>query len=83
MANRCELCDKKTRAGRSSTHHPGVAGQQWKRRAQTTIRSFKPNIHNVSLPVGGVMTRLKACTSCIKRIKFDNKKKAEKVVVAV
>jgi ribosomal protein L28 len=83
MANRCELCDKKTRAGRSSTHHPGVAGQQWKRRAQTTIRSFKPNLHWVSLPVGGIMTRMKACTSCIKRIKFDLKNKVTKTASAV
>lgn len=75
MAYRCELCDKKTRAGRQHTHHAGVAGGQWKKRAQTTIRTFKPNLHWVTLPVKGVMTRMKACTRCIKRIKFDLKGK--------
>lgn len=77
MAYRCELCDKKTRAGRSSKHHPGVAGAQWKRRAQTTIRDFKPNLHFVTLPMNGVLTRMRACTSCIKRVKFDIRKAAE------
>lgn len=74
MAYRCELCDKRTRLGRQSKHHPGVAGAQWKRRAQTTIRSFRPNLHWVTLPIHGVMTRVHACTSCIKRVRFDLKK---------
>ncbi|MCX8009210.1 MAG: 50S ribosomal protein L28 [Patescibacteria group bacterium] len=74
MAYRCELCEKKTRSGRTSRHHPGVAGKQWKRRAQKTIRSFKPNLHVVTLPIQGVLKRIKACTKCIKRIKFDAKK---------
>ena len=74
MAYRCELCDKKTRAGRQSKHHPGVAGQQWKRRAPSTIRSFEPNLHWVTLPLKGTLTRVKACTNCIKRVKFDLKK---------
>ncbi len=81
MAYRCELCEKKTRAGRSSRHHPGVAGQQWKRRAQKTLRTFKPNLHVVTLPLGGVMTRVKACTSCIKRVRFDLKKAATPATV--
>jgi ribosomal protein L28 len=74
MAYRCEVCDKKTHAGRSNRHHKGVAGQRWTHRAQRTIREFKPNLHWVTLPVSGTLTRMKACTKCIKRIKFDNKK---------
>ena len=77
MAYRCELCDKKTRAGRTSKHHPGVAGQQWKRRAQKTIRLFRPNLHWVTMPLNGVSTRMKACTRCIKRVKLDNKMATE------
>lgn len=77
MAYRCELCDKKTRQGRSSKHHPGVAGRQWKRRAQTTIRDFRPNLHWVTIPLGGVMVRVHACTRCIKRVKFDAAKLKE------
>jgi len=76
MSYQCELCYKKSHAGRQHTHHTGVAGGQWKKRAQTTIRSFKPNIHTVTLPVNGIMTRIKACTSCIKRLRFEMKKSA-------
>lgn len=65
---------KKSYAGGSHTHHTGVAGGQWKKRAQTTIRSFRPNLHWVSLPVGGVPTRVYACAKCIKRMRFDLRK---------
>lgn len=71
MAYRCELCDKKSHSGRQHTHHAGVAGGQWKKRAQTTIRCFKPNLHWVTLPINGVMKRVHACTKCIKRVKFN------------
>jgi len=71
MAYQCEICLKKTHAGRQHTHHAGVAGGQWKKRAQTTLRTYKPNLHWVTLPVRGVMTRMKACAKCIKRIRFD------------
>lgn len=74
MAYRCELCEKKTRQGRTSKHKPGVAGKQWKRRAQTTLRDFKPNLHWVTMPIAGVATRVRACTDCISRVKFDAKK---------
>lgn len=76
MAYRCELCDKKTHAGRSHTHRPGVAGAQWKKRAQKTPRTFAPNLHYVTMPINGVMTRVRACTKCIKRVRFDAKKAA-------
>ncbi|MBU1327330.1 50S ribosomal protein L28 [Patescibacteria group bacterium] len=79
MAYRCELCDKKTRSGRQHTHHSGVAGGQWKRRAPVTLRTFKPNLHAVTISAEGVLRRVRACTKCIKRAKFDLRKK---VVVA-
>lgn len=75
MAYTCDLCSKKTKAGRQHTHHTGVAGGQWKKRAQTTLRSFAPNLHVVTIPVKGVMTRVRACAKCIKRAKFDEKKR--------
>lgn len=74
MAFRCEICDKKYQAGRSHTHHPGVAGGQWKKRAPVTLRSFKPNLHWATLPFNGVMKRVRACTKCIKRSRFDLRK---------
>jgi len=71
MAYQCDLCSKKTRAGRQHTHHTGVAGGQWKKRAQTTIRSFAPNLHYVTMMVDGTMKRVRACAKCIKRAKFE------------
>lgn len=74
MAARCEICFKKSYAGGSHTHHTGVAGGQWKKRAQTTIRQFKPNLHWTTMSFDGVAKRVRACTKCIKRAKFDLKK---------
>jgi ribosomal protein L28 len=74
MAYQCDICSKKTHAGRSHTHHTGVAGGQWKKRAQTTIRTFAPNLHYVTMNIDGVNKRVRACTSCIKRVRFDRKK---------
>lgn len=79
MAYQCDICSKKTHSGRSHTHHTGVAGGQWKKRAQTTVRSFAPNLHYVTLPIAGTMTRVRACTSCIKRVRFDLRKAAAAV----
>jgi len=78
MAYRCQLCEKKIQFGRQHTHHTGVAGGQWKKRAQKTKRTFKPNLHWVTIPVKGIMTRVRACTDCIKRAKFDVSRKAAK-----
>ncbi|GEM_PF-542278 len=74
MAYMCDICGKHSHQGRSHTHHTGVAGGQWKKRAQTTIRGFKPNLHFMTLSVRGAMKRVRACTDCIKRSKFDAKK---------
>ena len=67
------MCRKKTHDGRQHTHHTGVAGGQWKKRAQTTIRTFAPNLHYVTIHVKGVLTRVRACAKCIKRVRFDAK----------
>ena len=83
MAYRCELCHKKTIAGRQHTHHAGVAGGQWKKRAPTTLRSFAPNLHYITMQINGALKRVRACTSCIKRVKFDLRKAAEATVKAV
>lgn len=77
MAYQCDICGKKSHAGRSHTHHTGVAGGQWKKRAQKTRRSFAPNLHWVTIPINGVMSRVHACASCIKRVRFDLRKANE------
>ncbi len=83
MAYRCHLCNKKRQEGKSHTHHTGVAGGQWKKRATKTLRSFKPNLHWITMPVSGVMVRVHACTRCIKRVRFDAaKQKAAAAPVA-
>lgn len=74
MAQLCDICCKKAVAGGSHMHHRGVAGGQWKRRAQHTKRTIRVNLHWVSLPVRGVMTRMRACAKCIKRMRFDLRK---------
>lgn len=74
MAYQCELCSKKTHAGRQHTHHPGVAGGQWKKRAQKTPRTFAPNLHWVTMPIGGLLIRVHACSKCIKRVRYENAK---------
>ena len=82
MAYQCELCSKKSHAGRQHTHHAGVAGGQWKKRAPVTICNFRPNLHMATLSIGGVMTRVKACAKGIKRMKFDLKKSTATPAVA-
>lgn len=74
MAMICDICGKHGSMGRQHTHKPGVAGGQWKKRAPHTSRHFAPNLHFVTLPINGVLTRVKACASCIKRMRFDLQK---------
>lgn len=81
MALKCELCAKKSVAGGSHVHHRGVAGGQWKRRAQHTKRTIGANLHWVSMSINGVMVRVKSCAKCIKRVKFDNAKLAVAPVI--
>jgi ribosomal protein L28 len=73
MAYQCDICSKKTIHGRQHTHHTGVAGGQWKKRAQTTKRTFAPNLHYATVMIKGVATRVRACAKCIKRVRFDLK----------
>ncbi len=69
MAYRCEICGKKTSAGRSQTHKRGVAGRRWRKRAQSTHRLFRPNLQKKTLVISGEKKKMKICTKCIKRIK--------------
>ena len=71
MARKCELCAKKSSAGGSHVHHRGVAGGQWKRRAQHTKRTIGVNLHWVTISINGAMVRVKSCAKCIKRAKFN------------
>lgn len=69
----CFHCGKKTVFGRSHTHHRGVAGGRWKKKAPKTPRLFKPNLHPVDVILAGETKRVKLCSKCLKRIKKDIK----------
>lgn len=69
MSNRCSICNKKTQIGRQSRHHRGVAGKQWMKRAQKTLRLFKPNLQWAT--IDGV--RIRVCTKCLKLVKKGQK----------
>ncbi|MBI5449373.1 50S ribosomal protein L28 [Candidatus Gottesmanbacteria bacterium] len=71
MAYICDICEKKSSRGRQHTHHTGVAGGQWKKRAPVTARNFRPNLHYVTMAFDGVVRRVRACAKCIKRAKFE------------
>ncbi|MCX6732456.1 MAG: hypothetical protein NTV98_02855 [Candidatus Roizmanbacteria bacterium] len=71
MKNVCFHCGKGILMGRQHTHHRGVAGGRWKKRAPKTAKAFAPNLQKVRVMIGGVVKQVKLCTKCIKRIKKD------------
>jgi len=73
MSYICDNCGKTTVAGRSQRHGRGVAGKRWKKRAQKTIRVFKPNLQKVSVVLSGKRLSMKLCAKCIKRFKKDGR----------
>ncbi len=71
--NKCYHCGKGVLFGRSHTHHRGVAGGRWKKRAPKTQRIFAPNLQHVVVIENGVKKRISLCMKCLKRIKKDMK----------
>ncbi|MFA9289377.1 MAG: L28 family ribosomal protein [Weeksellaceae bacterium] len=67
----CFHCGKTIIYGRSHTHHRGVAGGRWKKRAQKTQRIFRPNLQPVIIMLKGEEKRVKLCMKCLKRVKKD------------
>ena len=57
--------------GRTHTHHRGVAGGRWKKRAPKVNRKFKANLQRVSILENGKKVQICLCSKCIKRIKKD------------
>jgi len=68
---RCYITGKGNMYGRSHTHHRGVAGGRWKKRAQKTARIFKPNLQTVSIIEQGVRKQIRISTKALKRVKKD------------
>jgi len=69
--NVCFYCGKGILFGRSHTHHRGVAGGRWKKRAPKTRRIFKPNLQKLDAIIDGKVKRVKLCMKCLKRVKKD------------
>jgi len=67
----CYHCGKGLLYGRSHTHHRGVAGGRWKKRAPKTQRIFKANLVRLSIIENGKPTRVRLCAKCLKRIRKD------------
>lgn len=67
----CYHCGKTLIFGRSHTHHRGVAGGRWKKRAPKTPRIFKVNFVRTTILENGKEKRVKICAKCVKRIKKD------------
>jgi len=70
---KCFHCKKESVSGRSHTHHRGVAGGRWKKRAPKTQRLFKPNLHKMFILVNDKKTRVFLCSKCLKRVNRDVK----------
>lgn len=69
--NKCFHCGKGILIGRSHTHHRGVAGGRWKKRAPKTRRIFQPNLQKTNAIIDGKIKRIRLCMKCLKRIKLD------------
>jgi len=67
----CFHCKKGLLYGRSHTHHRGVAGGRWKKRAPKTQRIFSPNLQRIDILKGVEKQRVLLCTKCLKRIRKD------------
>lgn len=68
---KCFHCEKGVMHGRSHTHHRGVAGGRWKKRAQKTQKIFKPNLQPIVVINQGKEQRVRLCMKCLKRVKKD------------
>ncbi len=73
MSYMCDNCGRGVQYGETSTHHRGVAGNRWKKRAPKTRKVFKPNLHK--------WMGMKLCTKCLRMLKGKAKDSVKKVVV--
>ena len=79
MGMKCFNCGKGAMIGRQHTHHPGIAGKRWKKRAPKTQKIFKPNLHSARIPMDGMTKRVRLCTKCLRIFKGKSKKSQKEV----
>lgn len=83
MAYICDNCGKGIVYGRQSSHGRGVAGKRWKKRAQTTMRTFRPNLQKIAVMINGKKTQMRLCSDCISRFRKEGKiKKTQRIAAA-
>ncbi len=73
MAAICENCGKTSSMGRQHQHKRGVAGKRWRKRTESTIRSFKVNIQKATVMLAGKPVKMNLCTDCISKFKKQGK----------
>lgn len=73
MSYACDNCGKTIVAGRSQRHRRGVAGKRWAKRAQMTLRTFKPNLQKVAVLVAGKKVTKRLCAKCLKLFKKNGR----------
>lgn len=79
---RCARCGRGKQYGTLSRHHRGVAGGQWAKRAQKTLKVFKPNLHRAWILVKGKKTRVSLCTKCLRIVKKEQPEKTSKTTAS-
>ncbi len=63
MATKCDVCGKGTTFGRNIRHqHTG----RWQRKAPRTNRTFKANVQEKTVTIGGTTRRMHICTRCLR-----------------
>ncbi len=76
MARTCEITGRKTSSGFSRRHQPGKAGGvsgPWSRKAQATKRTWRPNLTDVRVVVGGVNRKMTLSMKAYKQLKRDGR----------
>lgn len=65
MSRVCQLCAKRKQYGRQSRHKKGVAGKQWLKRAQSTLRIYDVNLQHATIDG----QKMLLCAKCLKLLK--------------
>ena len=68
MARICEICGKGSLKGNLVSRGIG------RRVTNRSIRRQQPNLRKKRIEINGEKVKIKLCTSCLKRIKFENRK---------
>ncbi len=68
MSKVCDVCNKSYM--KSNLVPTGIGGRVTRR----TTKKQMPNLRNKKIDINGQKVKIKICASCLKRIKFEEKK---------